>query len=230
MATASVCKIEGCDKPAKKRGLCNPHYNVWYRENVKAADTRRCGAKGCNEPLHAHGYCGRHAYKFRAHGDPLGGRRGSSPGEPLRWVTEHVDHQGDDCLMWPFEIANNGYGVVRHDGKKRVASRVMCEAAHGLPPANDYDAAHSCGNGHQGCMNPRHLSWKTRKDNVADAIDHGTWNHGEKVPSAKLTEADVREIRRIGTTQTQAALAERFGVRDNTISRILARKRWGWLD
>lgn len=194
-----------------------------------ATAKRICAVEGCEKDYHAHGYCARHAYHFKTHGDPLGGRRGASPGAPQRWIADHSNYESDDCLRWPFEVHREGYGTVRHNGRRRVASRVMCEAAHGLPPSTDHDAAHSCGNGHQACMNPRHLSWKTRKGNVADAIKHGTWNHGEKVPSAKLTEDDVREIRRIGSTEPQSVLAARFGVRDSAISRILARKRWGWL-
>lgn len=79
-------------------------------------------------------------------------------------------------------------------------------------------------------MNPIHLSWKTRTGNVADAIVHGTWNHGETVHSAKLTEADVLEIRRLAGTMLQREIGQMFGVGENTISRIIARKRWGWLD
>src|SRR5690606_7000553 len=107
-----------------------PHYNEWYRAVVKAKDDRTCAVSGCGRRLHAHGYCARHAAKFRAYGDPLAGREGASPGEPLRWIAEHANHQGDECLRWPFEIGRWGYGTVKHQGKKRVASRVMCEAAH----------------------------------------------------------------------------------------------------
>lgn len=230
MAEGKICSVGGCGKPAKKRGRCNPHYNAWYRENVRVRDPRRCAVGGCGGIIHAHGYCGKHAAKFKIYGNPLAGRDGPSPGEPLRWIAEHADHSGDACLPWPYEVGRHGYGTVKDNGKKRVASRVMCEIAHGPPPTPEHEAAHSCGNGHLACMNPRHLSWKTRKGNMADARAHGTWNHGEKVPSAKLTEAEVREIRRLAGTVTQEVLAQRFGVQANTISRIIARKRWAWLE
>lgn len=225
-----ICSAVGCGKPAKKRGMCNPHYNVWYRENVRVSDDRVCAVPGCGRRLHAHGYCDRHAYHFKAHGDPLGGRCGASPGAPKRWIEEHANYQGDDCIRWPFEVSKYGYGVVKQDGKKRLASRVMCEAAHGPAPSQEHEAAHSCGNGHLACMNQNHLSWKTRLGNVADAIAHGTWNHGETVPSHKLTESEVKEIRRLAATESYPDLAARFGVNRSAISRIVARKRWGWLD
>lgn len=194
------------------------------------ADAKLCAVLGCGKPKHAHGYCSRHAYHFKTHGDPLGGRRGASPGEPLRWIAEHAAYEGDECLKWPFEIGRYGYGTVKAGGKKRVASRVMCEAAHGPPPTPDHQAAHSCGKGHEACTNPQHLSWKTRVENVADSIVHGTWNHGESVPNAKLTAEDVREIRRLAGSIRQEDLGEMFGVSPSNISRIVTRKHWVWLD
>lgn len=79
-------------------------------------------------------------------------------------------------------------------------------------------------------MNPRHLSWKTRVANMADAISHGTWLHGEAVHSAKLTEADVREIRRLAGQVTQRELGRRFGIRQDAVSKIVNRKLWAWLE
>lgn len=228
MATPAVCKIEGCDKGGRlKRGMCSSHYNAWYRATAPAKDV--CAVTACNLPRHAHGYCSRHAARFKAHGDPLGGRRGSSPGEPLAWIEAQAQYDGDDCLPWPFEVGRYGYGTVKQAGKKRVASRVMCEVAHGRAPAGDYQAAHSCGNGHKACMNPRHLSWKSRRDNVADSIQHGTWNHGEKVPQHKLTAEQVLEIRARASTEPASRMAERYGVTRSAIGKVLARQTWAWL-
>lgn len=191
--------------------------------------TRFCGVNGCGKPYHSHGYCARHAYHFKAHGDRLGGRRGASPGEPLRWIEEHARYQGDDCLRWPFEIGRYGYGVVKHNGQKRVASRVMCELAHGPAPEPDMDAAHSCGNGQRACMNPNHLSWKTRTGNVHDAMDHGTWKHGTMDPNAKLNEDDVRDIRRLAATMTRQEIADIYGVSQSHVTRIVNRDQWAWV-
>lgn len=191
------------------------------------ADARICAVDGCDKKKHAHGYCARHAYHFKAHGDPLGGRKGSSPGEPLRWLLSHVDLNSDKCLVWPFEVSRWGYGTIKHNGQKRVASRVMCELAHGAPSQRNMDAAHRCNN--RKCCNPKHLRWATRSENNLDMHGAGTAMRGEKVVFAKLTEAEVLEIRRIGASKPQREIALQFGVRASAVSRILSGKRWGWL-
>lgn len=242
MAEKALCSVENCGKTSIARGLCPAHYQRasvrFKRDGIEMPPNRKrkfpppktCAVEGCDIKRNAYGYCSRHAYHFKVHGDPLGGRRGASPGEPLRWIKENINHQGDDCLKWPFETGRYGYGTIKIDGKKRVASRVMCEFAHGDAPTEEHQAAHSCGNGHLGCMNPRHLSWKTRVENAADAIDHGTWNHGEKVPQSKLTRHDVLKIRALSNKVSQKDLAKRFGVSQSQIHRVVARKDWAWLD
>lgn len=227
MATQSVCKIDGCDNPAgvsgAGNGMCRSHYRA---ERDARPDRKLCAVAGCDNPTNSKGYCGKHAYKFKTYGDPLAGRTSASPGEPLAWIQEHKNATQDECLLWPYEIAANGYGVVTRDGKRRAASRDMCEAAHGPPPTDGLDAAHSCHN--PPCCNPRHLRWATRRENNMDKFENGTAMCGEKVIWAKLTEAQVLEIRCLAGVP-QSELAETYGVQQSTISRILSGKRWGWL-
>src|SRR5437879_1542174 len=96
-------------------------------------------------------------------------------GAAMAWIVAHVNYQGDDCLPWPFSRLN-GYGRGGHNGTPFYANRMMCEKAHGPPPTPEHEAAHSCGNGPQGCTNPRHLSWKTPSANQLDRAEHGNPN------------------------------------------------------
>lgn len=193
------------------------------------ANGRICSIDGCGNKHDAKGYCSRHLYHFRKCGDPLGGRRGASPGEPLRWVAEHASYEGDDCIVWPFEKSRYGYGVVKHDGKRRVASRVMCEAVHGAAPAEGMDAAHSCGNGHLGCMNPTHLRWATRKQNIEDMRRHGSFIVGI-LKKSKIHPDTVVQIRsKIGIV-SQTSLAKSLGLRQSEISRIQLMQRFAWVE
>ena len=85
---------------------------------------------------------------------------------------------------------------------------------------------HKCRNRH--CVNPEHLETGTVAENNADKIRDGTSNRGIKNPSVKLTEEQVRQIRaRIG--ENQRVLAEEYGVTQKTISHIILRTSWAWL-
>ena len=62
------------------------------------------------------------------------------------------------------------------------------------------------------------LRWGTLKENAEDKIRHGTSQHGERNHQAKLTDAQVAEIR--ASQEKLRALAARYGVRESQISRI----------
>ena len=148
--------------------------------------------------------------------------------KPLDYLNEVViPHRADECLFWPFNRVAFGYGRISIDGKQRYVHRIVCAATHG-PSA--LHAAHSCGNGHLGCVNPSHLRWATLSENNHDKIKHGTSSRGTKNPTAKLTDENVREIRRLKGTMTQNALAAKFGVSKQTISLLLKGGVWGWVD
>jgi hypothetical protein len=72
-------------------------------------------------------------------------------------------------------------------GDTLYAHRLMCQLAHGDPPTPDHIAAHSCGRGHEGCVNPNHLSWKTYSENELDKRVHGTTRNPWWGKKGKLT-------------------------------------------
>lgn len=187
-----------------------------------------CKVDGCLGVARSKGMCSAHYNRWLRHGDPTKGD--AHQGEGLRWINDHAAYAGDDCIAWPFGKKSRRYGAVKFRGAMRTASRVMCIIAHGDPPYAEMQAAHSCGNGHLLCMNPRHLSWKTSKDNYQDAVNHGSSTRGERVGSAKLTELEVRKIKAIGRSIPQAAVAEMFGVDRTCISLILRGKNWAWVE
>lgn len=119
--------------------------------------------------------CYGHDYRVRIYGDALAG--GPIKFRPrtqtnYQWLKAHVGHAGTECLVWPFGRFSNGYGQVYIQGKNCVASREMCILAHGNPPTPSHEAAHRCGNGHLGCVNPQHLRWATAAENQADKLTH----------------------------------------------------------
>lgn len=141
-----------------------------------------------------------------------------------------LEHDTDECLPWPFYRNAAGYGRFRSGGVKHIASRFVCQMFWGAPPEGDYDAAHSCGKGSEGCVNPWHLSWKTSADNQRDRREHETDNRGTRNGRVLLTESDVRCIRALNGTMYQKDIAVMFGVSARTISAVMRRETWHWLD
>ena len=85
---------------------------------------------------------------------------------------------------------------------------------------------HRCDN--PGCVNPDHLYIGNHQDNMDDKMKrgrhvliYGTDNH-----NAKLTDENVRNIRKEYGMKTQGVLAEEYGVSQSTISNVTRRKKW----
>ena len=187
-----------------------------------------CSVEGCENPVRAKGLCSLHYTRLRRHGDPLGGR--TLQGAPLRFYREVVlTHETDECLIWPFGRNSGGYAQlkVQEQGKtkrvKRYVSRLACAEVYGPPPSETYEAAHSCGRGSDGCVNPRHLYWATREENAADKQDHGTWG-------VKLSAADVKEIRELPEEVPYRNIAQRLGITEKQVGRIRRGETWAWVE
>jgi len=225
-----TCAVDGCNgdaaKPGSGRGWCGKHYQRFRKHGdplVSLLDRETtpgtpCAVDGCERPKYARGLCTKHYTRFRATGSTEGGESRE------QWLKRHALYEGNNCLVWPFSHASHGRGIVRFDGELRSAPNVMCHLAHGKPPTINHEAAHSCGNGHRGCINPRHLRWATRKENERDKAFHGTLRRGEAVNTAKLTPELVKAIRESSDSAPQ--LARVLGVTRNAIYAIRRRKTW----
>lgn len=138
-----------------------------------------------------------------------GGNKGSGGG--YCWLVAHKDYAGDDCLTWPFSRVQQGYGNFGHLGMVQYAHRFMCELAHGPAPTPQHQACHSCGRGHEGCVNPRHLEWKTPRENQLDRRRHGT-HRGSKGSRTGLSAETIADIRRTKETESIPRQALRLGL------------------
>jgi len=230
------CSVDGCEKPVRHRSWCKAHYTRWWKHGdplgglFKQKAGGPCSTEGCPNVAVKRGLCGKHYIRWRKHGDPTHVDK-TPNGEAQRWIEEVVlNYTGTDCLEWPY-AKTFGYGRCSYEGKDYVASRLVCMLVHGQPPTPKHEAAHSCGNGSKGCVNPGHLKWATRAENEADKIDHGTSNRGERSGNAKLTNEEAVEIKRLlGVTKlSQKRIAQSFGVSATTVHEIASGKRWAWL-
>jgi hypothetical protein len=96
-----------------------------------------------------------------------------------------------------------------------------------------------CPPGMEGCHNDgdpenndfRNLRWDTHAANMADAERHGTRVRGSRSPFAKLTEDQVREIRRRRAAgEKLIPLGMAYGVNCATIHRICTGQAWGHIE
>jgi len=141
---------------------------------------------------------------------------------------ENIKPGSADCIIWPYWRNSSGYAEFAHRNyKSKIVSRNVCIKFHGKPRNESDEAAHSCGNGHLGCVNPDHLSWKSHKGNHEDRESHGTNLAGVENPNAKLTDEKVLQMRKMrGEGFTYQAIADAFDVAIATSHKICIRKGW----
>lgn len=138
-------------------------------------------------------------------------------GKSFRWIVKHVAYTGDRCLKWPFSRDPQGYGQLGLNGKSWKAYRLMCVLAHGEPPTEGHQASHTCGNGHLGCTNPRHLAWKTNSENQRDRRLHGRQLGQPYGNKGKLTKDEIAVIQAERGVTPIVKLAARYGVKRGAI-------------
>jgi len=176
--TKSICSDAECNRRAIARGLCSLHYKRHVAAGMALPPKMKfrgsCSVEGCGNPHHIRGFCQKHFARLRRYGDPLFTKT-APEGEGLQFLNSLFDHQGEECVTWPFSRTPQGYGQTFFCAEVMGAHRVMCILKHGEPPTPDHQAAHSCGKGRDGCVNPKHLRWATPKENIADKFGPHGW-------------------------------------------------------
>ena len=140
-----------------------------------------------------------------------------------------VDKSGgpDACWIWQAGINSDGYGQIKINGKMIKSHRFAWLIVNGAIP-HEMCVCHHCDN--RCCVNPLHFFLGTRLDNSRDRDKKGrNINHkGEKHGRAKLTLAQVQEIRKLHAIGniTYPKLGAMFGVDRTTIGYIITQKHW----
>lgn len=184
----------------------------------------QCSVPKCQNKYYAQGFCGKHYQRNRKFGDPLAGHGNHAPPEERFW--RHVV-KGLGCWVYSGGSAKAKYGLFqRHNrGDVVLAHRYSYELHIGKIPAGKI-VMHICDNPR--CVNPKHLSVGTHKENTQDMIAKG--RHARVAPlgtdngKAKLTPAKVRAIR--ASADTNKALADRWGLSVNCIRGVRIGRTW----
>ena len=133
-----------------------------------------------------------------------------------------VDKSGD-CWEWTgYRVG--GYGRLLVRGVNCRAPRIAWGLARSaIPPG--LQVLHHCDN--PPCVNPAHLFLGTHADNMADKSRKGRTARGSAHGMARLTEADVAQIRELALSdETLDAIASRFGVSSGNVSKVVLRRTW----
>lgn len=128
---------------------------------------RTCTVEGCSNPPKTRGWCVKHYARWLRHGNaehPVK-KLYNTPEERFAAYTEW---QGD-CLIWTGSIFSNNYGLIKIDGKNRLAHRYAWERVNGkIPEGLQVDHKDHCTTL---CCNVKHLRLATNQQN--------SWNKGK---------------------------------------------------
>lgn len=189
-----------------------------------------CTVDGCNKSTVGRGWCRMHYMRWNRTGttdDPE-----SLTPEQRFWTL--VDRDGPKhpslgkCWLWKASTKDGEYGGFKINGKTVFAHRFAWTLLHGEIP-DGMCVLHRCDR--PTCVRAdSHLFLGTPALNSADMTNKERQARGEQQGSAKLTDAEVLNIRRLwrgnGGPYTQVELAAMFDTYQGNISAIILGKNW----
>jgi hypothetical protein len=153
----------------------------------------------------------------------MGNQKNRGKGKGMMFILHAHSMDTNECINWPFYLMKNGYGQVGTTFGMMLAHRYSCMLAHGDPPRDKPQAAHSCGN--KSCINKRHLSWRNQSENEDDKHAHGTWL--TRISSAKLTNKQVLDMRADHANGAEyKELVIKYETPKSAIGKIIRRETW----
>lgn len=167
-------------------------------------------------------------------------RRGIVKGQPREYLRGHNRYRlnterfwekvnilgPNECWEWQ-AYRRKGYGIFGMRSRNVTGAHQFSALLAFGPVPDGKEVLHSCDN--RACVNPAHLSYGTRQDNMDDMKARGREVHpaGDDCPTSKLTSAKVVEIRRrLEQGESQASIAKGFGITSENVHHIRLRHTW----
>ena len=129
--------------------------------------------------------------------------------------------RGPGCWEWQASCRDGRYGQFNINGRMRTAHRIVRELGHGPIPKR-MCVCHTCDN--TKCVRPSHLFLGTHRDNMKDARIKGRIAKGTNHHYSKLTEEQVKEIRK--DTRVLKHIAKEHDVSISQVCKIKQRESW----
>jgi hypothetical protein len=138
---------------------------------------------------------------------------------------EYVRRRRGRLLVIPPDHDGYAHAKLSRDGvvSGHGVHALVCAAFHGPRPEGK-QAAHN--DGRKGNNAASNLRWATPTENSADMLSHGTVLNGQRNHLARLSEAQVIEIRRKLTTAGPTQIAREYGVTPECIMAIRSGRTW----
>ncbi len=148
----------------------------------------------------------------------------------------------EGCWEWKGYKSKRGYGAFGHRNMVQRVHRFSYYLHFGIIPLGK-EVCHKCDN--PGCVRPDHLFLGSHLDNMADMMRKGRWTppeihpsithpecvvRGEEVHTAKLTEEQVIQIRKLHAdgVMSKRAIARLYShiVSRVSVNAAISRKSW----
>lgn len=182
-----------------------------------------CSVNGCSSKVKSRGYCHNHYEQMRKSGEL------KTKGKNIK-IDFVIDENG--CFNCISHSKNSdGYSQMTVKKKTIKIHRFVYEEMFGSIPQG-LVIRHKCDN--PNCINPEHLETGTHADNMMDMTKRGraVYVKGSRSGQAKITEQDVREIKRLlhKNKMKQTDIAKVYEISNSTLSAIKYGITWKHVD
>ena len=134
-------------------------------------EKKKCSVDGCEEWSRRWGYCSKHSQRYQKYGDPLFTKYRTGPlADRLKGSTDASAGE-DGCHPWTGDCNENGYGVIKFEGKTYIVTRAVMKEHLGRDLKSEEHVLHTCDN--PPCSNRKHLYIGDPARNAKDRSDRG---------------------------------------------------------